>query len=295
MRERWYYLLGFLFLVSIAVWLGVFATKGNKLKLIACDVGQGDAILATYGEYQVLVDGGPNSGVLGCLASYIPYWDRKIEVVILTHPQFDHFRGLIDVFESYEVEVLVANSLDSSSQEYQVLEKMVGGSQVRVVTPDSGLGIRLGLIHLDILHPDGEYVLLNSIDHQANVLGASTTKEDPNDFSVVAKLSLGEFDALLTGDIGPSVTREILEKVEIGDVEYIKIPHHGSKNGLIRELLEETKPEVAVISSGEGNRYGHPHKEVLDMLLEANVDVFRTDKLGDVVFETDGQTWSVAK
>jgi len=306
-------------LAVTTVWFAVFSYPDKKLHLIACDVGQGDAILAVFGETQILVDGGSNNKVLECLDSHLPFWDRTIELIVLTHPQTDHFGGLIDVFKNYEVEKFLATSLDSSSRDYQALKEVVGGSATEVINPTSGMVIRLGTIYLDIVWPTYEFLAENLTansssevaegtparwKNEGGILGSSITTLDPNDFSVVAILRFGEFDALLTGDIGSDVINEILATESVGDMEYIKIPHHGSKNGLTQELLDASTPEVAVISSGKNNSYGHPHKEVLDMLSRYNLSavrlnspsksgkaglrVFRTDMDGSVEVITDG-------
>jgi competence protein ComEC len=216
----------------------------------------------------------------------------------LTHPQTDHYTGLIDVFKRYEVEYFITTGLDSGAQGFQALKDVVGSNGVRVINPTAGMKIRSDLIYLDILWPSKEYTLANMMEKvavgegsQGNVLGMKTTKIDPNNFSVVVNLSYGNFDALLTGDIGPEVTEDILKTNKIRDVEYIKIPHHGSKNGLTKELLEMATPEVGVISSGRGNSYGHPHKEIIKMLNEENITVLRTDEVGNVIVESDGEKW----
>lgn len=178
----------------------------------------------------------------------MPFWDRKIEVVLLTHPQLDHFGGLREVFRRFQVERFVATSLDSSSQAYQALISMVGGSGVEVVNPTTGMVIRSGLLYLDIVWPSSDFQVVAGGISRNSILGAFTSKKNPNESSVVANLRLGEFDALLTGDIGPQVISEIIQTSRVRDVEYIKIPHHGSKNGLTKELLYEVTPEVAVIS-----------------------------------------------
>ena len=273
------YIFGLLALVTITIWLAVLAAPDDRLRLIACDVGQGDAMLVVYGQSQILIDGGPDGSVLDCLASHMPFWDRRIELVILTHPQTDHFRGLIEVFRRYKVDVFLTLPLNSSTSAYQVLKNEVGGSKARVVNATAGKVIRLGLIQLDIVHPTKNFLA-----------GANTSSGDPNDFSIVAILSFGEFEALLTGDIGPKVTPDILATGKIRDVEYIKIPHHGSKNGLTKELLEASMPEVAVISVGK-NPWGHPHKEVLTLLEEYGVKIKRTDLEGDIEVVTDGEVW----
>ena len=294
MKTLWKNIFLGLSLVLIVVWMAVFVYPEKKLHLIACDVGQGDAILAVYGTTQILVDGGATSKVIDCLGTHMPFWDRKIEVVLLTHPQLDHFGGLSEVFKRFQVERFVATSLDSSSQAYQALISMVGGSGIQVVNPTTGMVIRSGLLYLDIVWPTSDFQVVAEGVSKSNTLGAFTSKMDPNDFSVVANLRLGEFNALLTGDIGPKIIGEIIQTGKVGEVEYIKIPHHGSKNGLTKELLDVASPEVAVISVGK-NSFGHPHKETLDLLDKYGIQTKRTDKDGDVEVISDGKSWWIKK
>jgi competence protein ComEC len=300
MKKYWFLLLTVLSLTAFLIWFSVINYPKETMSVIACDVGQGDSFLVTYKNFQILIDGGPNEKVLGCLSEYMPFWDNSVEVVILSHPQKDHFAGLIKVFENYDVKYFLTTALDSGSQEWSVLKNLVGGSTTKVLNPETGNKYRFGLIYLDILHPSGVYVSMNSTPADGtkdptngNVLGAITSKRDPNDFSVVLILSFKEFNALFTGDIGPElsglVINEITRKV-IKDIEYIKVPHHGSKNGLTKELLDAVDPEVAVISAGKDNSYGHPHQEILEMLANHGVRVFRTDLEGDVVVESDGKS-----
>ena len=294
MKTLWKNIYLALSLALIVVWMAVFAYPEKKLHLIACDVGQGDAILATYGTTQILIDGWPTEKVIECLGRNIPFWDRKIEVVLLTHPQLDHFGGLSEVFKRFQVERFVATSLDSSSQSYKALISMVGGKGIEVVNPTAGMVIRSGLLYLDIVWPSSDFQVAEGGTLGSNVLVAFTSKKDPNDFSVVANLRLGEFDALLTGDIGPRIIGEMIKTGRVHDVEYIKVPHHGSKNGLTKDLLEIALPEVAVISVGK-NSYGHPNQETLDMLTEYNIQIERTDESGDVEVTSDGKSWWVEK
>ena len=293
MKSIWKYIFGIIGLSFLALVLAGSSASDDKLHLISCDVGQGDAILAVYKGNQILIDGGPDRRVLDCLAKYMPFWDKKIELVILTHPQDDHYGGLVEVFRSYEVDTFVANQVDSSTEGYRVLKNLVEASGVRVVNPTNNTSFRLGLLYLDIVNPSITLASDNKEKTDEGVLGAFTTKKDLNDYSVVAILSLGEFDALLTGDIGPNLIPEILARGEIKDVEYIKVPHHGSKNGLTQELLERSKPDVAVISAGKNNRYGHPHQEVVDMLNNSNIKIFGTYDDGDIEVITDGESWQI--
>ncbi|BCX15064.1 MAG: metallo beta-lactamase superfamily lipoprotein [Patescibacteria group bacterium] len=297
-----------LFLVASLVWLLVFSLPDNYFHLVACDVGQGDGILAYYKDTQVLIDGGPTSKILDCLSSHMPFWDRKIELVVLTHPEKDHYGGLLEVFRRYKVDSFLVSSLDSSSQEYQLLKNQVGSGGVKVIFPDEGKFIRLGMMHFVILHPSNQFLADNTLvkekenDNQnISVLGARTTKIQANEFSINLILSFGEFDAWLSGDTTPAISDEVktsletaLPTLEDGLVEYIKVPHHGSKNGLTQDLLELLKPKVAVISVGK-NSYGHPNPEILNMLSSFGVSVFRTDQMGDVEVISDGKEWKIKR
>lgn len=281
-------------LCCLTVWLSVFTSKRN-LHLIACDVGQGDATLIVYKKYDILIDGGPNNKVLGCLSKYMPFWDRTIEMVILTHPQKDHYFGLIEVMANYKVDYFLANSIESSSDDYQVLKNAVGSKPTRVVSPVLGNSYRLDLMYLDILNPSHEFIAQNSLknnESEGQVLGTSTTTMDPNEFSIVFELKFKDFTGILTGDLSPEKSNEIASLItNLGNkpVNYIKIPHHGSKNGLSENLLRILQPQIATISVGKNNSYGHPSPEILKMLSDQNVKTFRTDESGDIVIETDGE------
>ena len=288
--QAYKYILGLFALVLGLVGLSLGYAPDGQLHLVACDVGQGDGILAIYKDTQVLIDGGPDDRILECLSEHVPFWDRRLELVILTHPQLDHYGGLIEVFRRYSVDTFLANGLDTGASSYQALKNAVGGSGVRVVTPKEDMVLRIGMIYLDILSPSQSLLAQEASDSRVNILGAFSSKKDPNDFSVVAILRLGEFDALLTGDIGPSEIPEILARGKVREVEYIKVPHHGSKNGLTHELLDASSPEIGVISVGK-NSYGHPNEETLKMLREKGVRTLRTDEEGDVEVVSDGKSW----
>src|SRR3990167_5984157 len=137
------YIIQFLVLVAVGVCLAIFQLPDSNLHIVACDVGQGDAILILKGSGQILTDGGPNNKVLTCLSKYMPFWDRDIELVISTHPDADHSTGLIDVVKRYNVGTFLTRAP----------EKEVGSGGINVIQPYSGMKLGLGLIYLDILHP----------------------------------------------------------------------------------------------------------------------------------------------
>lgn len=231
--------------------------------------------------------------MIDCLSRHLPFDDREIELVILSHPQIDHYGGPIEVFRRYRVDTFLASSLDSGTESYRVLEKAVGGSGAKVVNPDIAMVLRLGKLYLDIVHPSEAFLRTNAVFIGNNVtrdaLGAYASNKDANDFSIVAKLSLGDFSALLTGDISPESGQYLLSQNIIQPAEYIKIPHHGSRNGLTQAFLDAVEPKVAVISVGKDNQYGLPNQEVLEMLAQKGVKTYRTDEAGDTEIVSDGK------
>ena len=276
----WKYIFIVLLLVASTVWLSIFFFSDNNLHLITCDVGQGDAILVVFNKTQILIDGGPNNKIINCLSKHLPFWDRTLEAVFLTHSQKDHYQGLINVFERYKVDYFFANTLESGDPEYQVLKNLVRGSNTKVINPTSGLKVGNSLIYLDIVWPLEDLETEESIGREDKL----------NEFSIVSVLNFGEFSALLTGDIESDISDQLSDNQLVKKTIVLKVPHHGSKNGLTKNLLEIIKPQVAVISVGK-NSYGHPHKETLDLLNEFDVRTFRTDISGDIEVVTNGKKW----
>jgi len=256
-----------LILVLITVWLAVFNID-NKLHIVACDVDQGDAILIQKSALQILIDGGPDKSVLDCLGRHMPFWDKTVELVILTHPQEDHYGGLIDVFKNYKIGLFGEYNRQSSNLSYSVLKNI----PTNPITLTKGTKLRLGMIYLDIVYPiDG------------------IKSKNVNDDGIVTFLKYREFKAIFTADVENEVSNQIAELPEIQNLNYIKVNHHGSKNGLSQKLLDAVNPDVAVISVGKKNSYGHPHIEILQMLNTIKfVKILRTDEIGDVDVVTDG-------
>jgi len=294
----WKIVLVVFLLASTSLLIAFFSTRKNLL-VVACDVGQGDGILIQQGSNQMIIDGGPDSSILNCLERYMPFWDKEIEAVIVTHPEVDHFMGLINVFEAYKVDRIISSGLDVSTYEWKVLENLVGGQKTPISLVKEGSKFRLGLIYLDILYPDSTILLQGEAlkdDAKDGDLGTFTSSLSPNEFAIVTKISFKKFDAVFLGDIETKISEKLAEKISklgdfgIGDgVEYIKVPHHGSKNGITKNLLDVLNPLVAVISVGKDNSYGHPHKEIIDLLEGKKVQILRTDEIGDVVIKSDGE------
>ncbi len=273
------YIFFLLFLILALIVLAIFQLPDKNVHIIACDVGEGDAILVTYENIQILTDGGPDNKVLTCLGRHVPFWDRQIELVISTHPDSDHITGLIEVVRRFKVDKILINPSNSGTSGYRVLQNEVGSRGVDVISPDSVRSLRIGMIYLDILNPLGIY----------NDQFTISKSGDTNSKSIAYLLAFGSFRAAMLGDITPGVSDTLAANWGLGTVDYIKVPHHGSGNGLTQNLLEKTRPRVAVISVGRDNPWGFPSDKILQMLSDYNVRILRTDQSGDVEVVTDGQ------
>lgn len=286
---RYKYFLALLGLTFTLVVGAILSYPDQNLHLIFCDVGQGDAILVVKGKNQVLIDAGPGEKVLGCLSQHLPFWDKTLELVILTHPEADHAGGLPSVLERYNVRQLVSNSLITESGIFQKLREQVATKQIPVYSPKVGDKIKIEDLEIGILFPlekQGTELVWQKLD-DPKVLGIEVFPGNLNETSIVSLLKYQDFEALLPGDIG--IEEE--EKLKIGDVEVLKIAHHGSKYSTSPGFLEKTTPELAIISVGATNRYGHPTPEVLERLRNLEIKILRTDLDGEVEIVSDGENW----
>ncbi len=284
-----------LLLILALIVIAIFQTPDKNLHIIACDVGQGDGLLISYKNFQIVTDGGPDSRVLECLGNHMPFWDRTIELVISTHSDSDHLTGITEIFKRFKVDQLLIAPIDSGTPLYRLLQSEVGGSIAKVINPTDVQGIGLELIYLDILSPTQTNLDSLNLQNPGNKLSAYKKSGDVNVYSVVYKLSFKNFKGLFLGDITPEISDQLAGLTGMGKVDYIKVPHHGSKNGLTQNLLEKTMPRIGIISVGKDNQWGFPSEEILGMLAKYNVTVLRTDLAGDVVVSTDGEKVWVRK
>lgn len=288
-------------LIGSLVWLAAFSFPDNRLHLIFCDVGQGDAILITQGFNQILIDGGPNDKVLACLKNNLSFFDKKLEIVALTHPDADHLTGIIPVMEKYKVDYFLIGPEGNNSAIFAALVKKLESfckvtpcpstslrvnARGRLINVYTGEKIKLGDMILEVLWPEKEWVteqLETGIETSRFVLGAKTTNPKLNDFSLVFLLEYREKKALLMGDADSRVQDEIMAGNTLTSVEILKFPHHGSKTGMREDFLEKIQPKEAVISVGK-NSFGHPTTEALEMLKNEGVTVRRTDLEGEIKY-----------
>jgi len=268
-----------LFFFNILAWIAVFdLSRPQLLEVNFFDVGQGDAIfIETPQRHQILIDGGPSSKILEKLGGNMPFWDRDIDLIILTHPDTDHLRGLIEIFKKYKIEKILWTGIVKDTPEYKEWEARVQNQKFKIFIAKAGQRIKTSKVYSDILWP------------MENLEG-KIVKNDDNT-SIVIKLIFNARSFLFTGDIDKSVEMELIEKYDI-DSDVLKVAHHGSKTSTSEEFLGEVLPEIAIIQVGE-NKYGHPYSEVLERLKIFDIKTLRTDEQGDIKILSDGKNYKI--
>lgn len=255
----------------------------KPLQVVFLDVGQGDSILIQKGTRQILIDGGPSGKVeMAKLGKYLPYFDRQIEIVIATHPDKDHIAGLVEAGRNYKIGKVLTTAAEKDTQVFKEWREVLDYNKVETLEAWRGTEIEFGeKAKMKIIHPS------EKVDPSVG---------EANDKSIVARLDYGENSFLFTGDIESGAEKEILESLPAGgggeeniDVDVLKVAHHGSKYSSSEAFLEATSPREAVISVGKNNSYGHPAEVVLNALKSRNIEILRTDEIGDIIFECKAQ------
>lgn len=247
----------------------------NVMYVNFLDVGQGDCTLIVCGDTAILVDGG-EKGMAQTVCNYIRNSNvEDIDCMIATHPHSDHIGSLSEIMTEFEVKNLIMPEIPKNiiptTATYKNFLKTVSGKVINIIPAQAGNTYSYGEVSVSILAPNNEY-------------------EDLNDMSVVTKITYGETSVMLTGDAGKDSENDIIKKNYDCKSDLLKIGHHGSRTSTSDKWLNTVKPEFAVISCGLNNDYGHPHKELLNRLEKHNVEYYRTDIIGNVVFKSDGKT-----
>jgi len=241
----------------------------RRTRLVFCDVGQGDgAYLRLDSRIDILIDAGPDAKILTCLGKYMPFYDRTIEMMIISHPQTDHVGGLAAVMKHYQINEIVTaypsqtiSSKTWNSLKKQLLDRSIYIHYIHIVNSPQTID-----------RPNARFTFISPVFRSAG--------SDENDSSLVVLLQVGSRKILFTGDVSGKVLRNYSRL----NIDIIKVPHHGSKTGLDKKFYSLAHPTIAVISVGRKNSYGHPSPVLLELLKALKINVKRTDKDGDVVF-----------
>ncbi|EGT0695433.1 ComEC/Rec2 family competence protein [Clostridium perfringens] len=248
--------------------------KDSKLMISYMDVGQGDAAYIKVNGNDILIDAGPRSNSKELLEQLKAKNIDDFELVIATHPHEDHIGGMVDVFKEYEVKAFYSPKITHTTKTYENLVKAVKNEGLKTKELKGGMVIDLGEgAKFEVFTPQkSEY-------------------EELNDYSPIMKLSFGDTSYLFTGDAEKLAEEEALAKYKTSlDSDVIKFGHHGSSSSSSNAFIEAVSPKYGIISCAKDNKYGHPHRETLDIIKKYNIKTFRTDTDGEIILTSDGKS-----
>ena len=279
-RKTKYFILIVLFGGTIIIWSVLFSNVNEGfLKVVFFDVGQGDSIfIETPNKKQILIDGGPDKTILEKLNKSMPFYDKSIDLLILTHPDADHIIGLIDVLEHYKIGHILTSGLQKDTIVYKKWQELIEEKGITLTLAQTGQKIILQKnINMEILWPNQ-----SSIDSFSNLA---------NNVSVVSRLVYEQIEILLTGDIEKKVEQNLINQNLNLESDILKVSHHGSKTSSNYNFIKAVNPKISIISVGEKNRYKHPNDEVLGRLKDSII--YRTNIDGDIKILTNGILFKV--
>lgn len=296
----------FLFLIVVLLGLVLYQShRPQELEVIFFDVGKGDSIfIKTPYHQKILIDGGIDNTVLYKLRKNLPFWDRKIDLIILTHPHADHVTGLVEVLRRYKVKQIFQTEVSYYEPSYFAWQNLIKEKNIPSQVVFTGQVTKLG--------SDLELITLWPSQNFLKKLPSKPDNSELNNSSIVNKLIYKNTSFLFTGDLEWQGERKLLDNLCIGlhsnprkstlmaieplinaecnlRADVLKIGHHGSNSSSTQEFLETVSPKQAVISVGKDNKAGHPSPRVLKRLERAGIEIFRTDRDGDVKMRSDGE------
>ena len=270
--------------IAALLWIAALSTADDRLHVSFIDVGQGDAaFITTPGGKQVLVDGGPDPvEVVQYLGERMPFRDRTIELVVLTHAHNDHVNGLMEVLRRYDVERILQRETDYESPPYEAWRRAVAEEGAEVIQAEAEQVIAVdGGVFIQVLSPPAR--LLRG------------TSSDVDNASVVLRLVYRDLSFLLTGDMFGEAEAVLVRESSPVDSDVLKVGHHGSRTSSSEAFLERVTPAIGIISAGEDNRFGHPHPETMEALRRHVPEdlLFLTKDRGTIELITDGKRLEV--
>ncbi len=269
-----------LLVIAILLWTAILTLPDNRLHVSFLNVGQGDAILIqTPNRQDILIDGGPSPQAINLeLSKKLPFWDRTIDLVILTQPEADHVTGLVEVLHRYQVKQVLEPGTTSNTPAYQEWRRVVLRKQISHNLAQAGQIIDLGKgISLEVLNPPSPLL--------------QGTADDIDNNGIVLRLTWGEISFLFTADIQEEAELKLIARRAHLKSTVLKVAHHGSRTSTSPEFLALVAPQIAVICVSKDNRFSHPHPEVIERLKTKlnEGSIYLTAKYGTIEFITDGK------
>jgi competence protein ComEC len=265
------------FTVSAFIGYAFFKSDFNGLNVAFLDVGQGDSVFIRPSSGQnILIDGGPDSKVLHELPNHMKWWDRTIDLMILTHPHDDHLVGFIEVAKRYKVKKAIYFGVAGDSPVYEAWKNILIEKNIPIMIAD-----------------DPQMIFLDDDCYLKIIPGAM--RSDLNNSSLVSLLDCENVRFLFTGDIEKKAEDVFLTLGEDLSADVVKAAHHGSDTSSSEAFLDMIQPKYAVISAGRENKFGHPSLRVLSRFERRGVAIFRTDEDGSILFQVAGGRVDVLK
>ena len=245
-------------------------SQKNRFELHFLDVGQGDAILgSTPDGRRIVIDGGPDNLLLSQLAEKLPWHETEIDYLVVSHWHDDHMMGFVELLEKYRVKNILVTAHQPDHLLYNVFVESIKAKNLQ----------------LQIVKAGESFVL--SDDLYFRILLADSHHEDFNENSIVIKLSYKNRDFLFTGDLGIEGEEKLLKMGFDLSADYLKVGHHGSKYSSSDKFLQAVGPEICIIQSGQDNKFGHPHQEVIENLEEVGCQIRDTQDEGVISYYID--------
>jgi len=269
--------LAVVFFVAVTL-LVLQSLLGSKITTVAfLDVGQGDSIfIQAPNGVQVLVDAGPDVGVVRSLSQVMPFWDRSIDLIIPTHADQDHIGGFPEILKRFKITSIFDTSNVASTSIYEEYAKLRDDEKVpiRIASFEDAIVLdKESGVYLRVLYPD-----------------QNVSELPRNESSTILQLVHGDIEVMLTGDAGVMVEDYLVGRYNsFLESEILKAGHHGSKTSTSDLFLQAVDPQVVVISAGEDSRYGHPHQEVVERIKSRAIPILETSREGTIIFEIDGE------
>ncbi len=252
----------------------------GRFHVFVLDIGQGDSILIqTPLMEHILIDGGPDDKVLSAMSRVLPFYERTIDAVVLTHPHADHVNGLVEVLKRYQVKQVMITGVDSKLAAYGTFLDLIRQKKIVVLLADGSHDYQIGNVVLDMLYP------FQSL--QGQVL------KNWNNSSIVFRAIYGKRIFYFSGDLEKEKERELVAKNLDLHADFLKAGHHGSKTSSTEPFLDRVHPKFAAISCGVANKFHHPHPSTLAHLAQHGIKTYRTDLDGTVEAVSDGNSLRV--
>lgn len=286
-------LLGILAVIVILLLVSWQSSANPDLKVYFFDVGQGDGILIrTPSQQNIIIDGGPDNAFISKLGQALPFYDRTIDLMVLTHPHDDHLVGLIEVLKRYQVKEVLSSGVLHNTDAYLEWLKIIKDKAIPLKIALAGQEFIFGQARLKVIYPFKSYVG-QAIVEKAGEAGAGGNLENLNNTSVVTQLIYGEVKIIFTGDLEAFGEAQLVESFKNNQPalasQLIKVGHHGSADSSSTPFLQAVSPLYSIISVGRDNKFNHPSLRTLKRLTSLGVKIYRTDQTGNILFKSNGQ------